>query len=48
MQFEEGLGVKVLRVQAISFLPHLLQLILAALQNKRKIKLRLKAVQTTV
>lgn len=45
MQFEEGLGVKVFRVQAISFLPHLLQLILAALQNKRENKVIIKAVQ---
>lgn len=36
MQFEESLGVKVFGVQAISLLPDLLQLVLAALQMHRE------------
>lgn len=33
VQVEKGLGVKILRVETIGFLPHLLELILAALHT---------------
>lgn len=36
VQFEKRLGVKIFGVQAISFLPHLFQLVLAPLQKKNK------------
>lgn len=45
MQFEKGLGVKIFRVQAISFLPHLFQLILATLQHTRKITFELQLLK---
>lgn len=35
VQLEEGLGVEVVRVQAVGVLPHLLQLVLAALVGSR-------------
>lgn len=34
MQFEEGLGVKVFRIQAVGLLPDLFELILAPLQTQ--------------
>lgn len=37
MQIEKGLWVKIFRVQAVPFLPHLLQLILATLRHGGKI-----------
>lgn len=46
VQFEESLGIKVFRVQAISFLPDLPQLILAALQNATRKRWEDKTVQT--
>lgn len=46
VQFEESLGIKVFRVQAISFLPDLPQLILAALQNATRKRWEDKTAQT--
>lgn len=34
VQLEEGLGVKVVRVQAVGLLPHLLQLVLTSLRKQ--------------
>lgn len=39
MQVEKCLRIKIFRVQAVSLLPHLLQLVLAALQHESKFTL---------